>query len=394
MLNITDSILLLLENEDGVFLPTQSDTVKSVLVGAVLIDLSLAGRIDTDLESLIVLSETSTDNALMDEVLKRLARHSKTADTQHWIEALASDQTLSIPELALANLEQNQIIERKERKLLWFLRSRIYPTVDFDSKENVKLRMREVVLSNDVPDPTEAATACLVEACGLFPEIFSESELRQCRSRMQHLRPLDLIGRAVISRIAKIERQQILAARAKTARLQKLVLLLSVVGALAAAVTLLSPRIPIPDQFGPTLLELLWNDSTWQQWSGYILLGISLVGLMIIAALKNRLLNRFWNYSNWQLAHVALGLLCILILFTHTGFRLGDNLNALLMLFYLATLILGALTGIVISGVTQLRKKGVTLTRRMRVIPIRTHIAALLPLPALLVAHILIVYLY
>ena len=66
----------------------------------------------------------------------------------------------------------------------------------------------------------------------------------------------------------------------------------------------------------------------------------------------------------------------------------------MLMVFYLASLVLGALTGIVIGGVTQFKKMGFNLTRKMRIIPIRAHVIALLPLPALLITHILIVYLY
>ena len=330
----------------------------------------------------------------MDSVLARLAQHPQTADTQHWIETLASDPTLPIAELALASLEQSAVVKRKEKTLFWRFRRQAYPTVDFDSKEKVRARIQKVVRSDDIPDPSDAATACLTQACGLFSEIFSGAEIKQRRSRIEHLRLLDLIGREVISRIVRIERQQILAIRAKAARLLKLVLILSGLSGLAAGVTLLSPRVPIADQFGPTLLEQLWNDSIWQQWTGYLLLGVSLIGLLIVAALKNRLLQRFGNYCNWQLAHVVLGLVCILILFTHTGFRLGDNLNAMLMVFYLASLVLGALTGIVIGGVTQFKKMGFNLTRKMRIIPIRAHVIALLPLPALLITHILIVYLY
>ncbi len=394
MLTITDSILLLLENEDGIFLPTQSDTVKSVLAGAVLIDLSLADRIDTDLQTLMVLDETPTGNVLMDGILSKIAAHAETSDTQHWIKILSSDKSVTIQELALASLVQSGIVEQKDRKFLWLFHSRTFPTIDFESKENVKLRIRDVVLSDDIPHPADAALACLVDACGLFPEILSDLEIKQCRPRMKILRNLDLIGREVINRIAAIERKIIMAVRAQTARLQKLVLVLSIVGGLAAIATLLLPRVPIPDQFGPTRLELLWNDSLWQQWTGYLLLGLSFVGFLIVVLLKKRLLTRLGNYSKWQLAHVALGFFCVLILFAHTGFRLGANLNTMLMLVYLAALVLGGLTGILIGGASQLRKMGISLTRKMRMMPVRAHIIVLFPLPALLITHILIVYLY
>ena len=87
-----------------------------------------------------------------------------------------------------------------------------------------------------------------------------------------------------------------------------------------------------------------------------------------------------------------LSLACALALFAHTGFRLGANLNAALMGCYLAVLIFGALTGIATNGAAQLRKLGVA--PRLRAAPTKLHTAALYPLPALVVVHLLIVYLY
>ncbi len=394
MLTITDNILLLLENEDGIFVADQNEYINSVLAGAVLLDLSLSGRIDTDLNSLIVLDETPMGNVLMDRVLSEINAHSKSADTEHWIETLASSRSLPIQELALASLAQSGAVEQKDRNILWLFRSRTFQTTDLDSKEDIKVQIKDVVLSDNIPNPADAAIACLVDACGLLPEILSDSQIKQCQPRMKILRRLDLIGREVINRIASIERRQILKIRAQTARRQKANFVLSIIGCLFAVATLLSPRVPIPNQFGPTLLEYLWNDSLWQQWTGYLLLGFTLVGLLIVIVLKNRLLTRFGNYSTWQLTHILLGFVCVLTLFLHTGFRLGANLNTALMLFYLVALIAGALAGILIGGSSELRKWGVPVTKKMRMAPVKTHIVFLLPLPALLVVHILIVYLY
>ena len=82
----------------------------------------------------------------------------------------------------------------------------------------------------------------------------------------------------------------------------------------------------------------------------------------------------------------------MLLLFGHTGFRLGANLNAALMGCYVAALISGALAGISIHGASRLRSMG--MTPRLRAVPMRLHVVALFPLPALLVLHILVVYLY
>ncbi len=394
MLTIADSILLLMEDEDGTFLPTQSDTVTSILAGAILIDLALADRVDTDHEKLIVLDDTPTGNGLMDAVLAEIVSVAEIFDTPHWIERLSSSQSIPINQLALDSLVQNGIVQRQDRTFLWHFHSRTFPTINFESKDSVKRRIRDVVLSDEIPHPADAAAACLVDACGLLSEVLCESAIKQRRSRMNILRKLDLIGREVIKRIAAIERKAIMAARAHTARLHKRGLVLSAIGGLAALATLLIPRVPIPNQFEPTLYERLWNDAFWQQWTGYLLLGLSLIGFGMIILLKRRLLTRWGNYSGWQFAHIGLGVSCVVVLFAHTGFRLGDNLNAMLMVCYLASLIFGALTGMLTGGLSYLRKWKISLTRKTRLMPVRIHIAVLFPLPMLLIAHILIVYLY
>ena len=61
MLTFTEEIiLLLLGEEDGAFLPVNSNAFECALAGATLMDLAFALRIDTDLESLIVLNENPT----------------------------------------------------------------------------------------------------------------------------------------------------------------------------------------------------------------------------------------------------------------------------------------------------------------------------------------------
>ena len=60
MLTFTEEILLLLlGEEDGVFLPVNSSAFECALAGATLMDLAFALRIDTDLESLIGRNENS-----------------------------------------------------------------------------------------------------------------------------------------------------------------------------------------------------------------------------------------------------------------------------------------------------------------------------------------------
>ena len=194
--------------------------------------------------------------------------------------------------------------------------------------------------------------------------------------------------------IADIQRTIVHAARAQARRFRTLLLSLSIVGAVAAAATLLIPRIPVPDRFPPTVPERLWFDGLWQQWSGYLLLALSVAGLVIAFVIRKRLVPRIAGSHRWRLSHVVLGIACVLALFAHTGFRFGENVNAALMGFYLAVLLSGALAGIAIGGAQRLRRIGVGKAGKPLRVLLRVHVLALCPLPALLAVHILLVYLY
>lgn len=392
MLTFAEELVLLLTDEDGVLLPIRKDAFECALAGAVLMDLAFAWRIDTDLRALVVNDRTPTGNPVLDRILEKIAVHPETADTRTWIRDLSIDEADAIREQALAGLVARGVLERRDRRFPWVFRSPRHPAADGEAVRAIRLRIEHALHSGDVPDPRDVALIALLDACDILSDLFPAREIERCRPRIEQLRRMDLIGREVAGAIADIERTLALTVRSRSARFRRLLLHLSVAGGLAAVATLLAPRVPVPDRFGPSFFELLWFDGIWRQWSGYVLLGFSGAGLVAALRMKARPVLRTGASIRWRLAHVGFGVCCVLLLFGHTGFRLGANLNAALMGCYVAALISGALAGISTHGTSWLRRMGVT--PRLRVVPMRLHLAALFPLPALLIIHILVVYLY
>ena len=205
MLTFTEEIMLLMLDDDGLFLPIRGGAVEHVLVGAVLMDLAFANRIDTDPEKLLVIDSTPTGDSLLDVPLERLAKSGETMNTKGWVEVLAREQAAEIRQQAMNGLIGAGILEAKDEKFLWVFRSRRYPTIDGRAEREVKLRMEDVLLSDDMPDPRDIALICLVDACDILNDIFSEREMERVRPRIEQLRMMDLIGREVGSVIADIE---------------------------------------------------------------------------------------------------------------------------------------------------------------------------------------------
>ncbi len=135
-------------------------------------------------------------------------------------------------------------------------------------------------------------------------------------------------------------------------------------------------------------IDELWRDSFYKQFTGFSLLGASVLGLLL--SLRKRFdLMAFMTFNSWRLVHVSLGILCLLMLVLHTGFRMGDNLNLWLMINFTSLAFIGALAGIVIGWDKLL---GVKLYQRLRSWFTWGHIISFWPLPVLLGFHIVSVY--
>ena len=393
MLTFTEEILLLLGDEEGAFLPVDKHAFDCALAGAALLDLAFRYRIDTDLQALVVTDSAPTGMPMLDRILEKIVSRAEMVDAASWIRELSADDTETVREQALASLVKRGVLERKEESFLWIFRSVRYPTIDGEAVRGIKLRIEEA-LSDNIPDPRDVALLSLADACRILPDLFPDRKLDEAAPRIALLRKMDLIGREVAGTIANIQRMIVLAARAEAARFRKLRLTLAALGGAAAAVTLLAPRIPLPDSYGPNLLEHLWFDGIWRQWSGYLILGLAVAGLAVAIVIRKRLVTRIARSHRWRLSHFVLGVGCVLVLFAHTGFRLGSDLNAALMGCFLTVLLSGALAEICTGAPSRLRAVGIARPAKLRRHLMWLHVMAICPLPALLIVHILTAYRY
>lgn len=152
----------------------------------------------------------------------------------------------------------------------------------------------------------------------------------------------------------------------------------------------LSP-IPLSQTVSGFRYDLIWLDGFWKQVTGYTLLGLMFLALLLPLRKRVRALIRLGDYGAWRIIHTTLGVLSLLVLVSHTGFRLGFNLNKVLMLNMLTLAVTGALSGAVIA-----------LSHRLSPVSARclqvgwTCVHALLtwPLLVLVLFHILTVYRY
>ena len=138
-------------------------------------------------------------------------------------------------------------------------------------------------------------------------------------------------------------------------------------------------------------VEELWRSGLLKQISGYTLLCLSVFAATL--SLRKRFQQlKFGRYAIWRATHTVTGLLILALLFIHTGFRLGYNFNAWLMVAFGLLNLMGGLTGIFSGLEARTNSRVGAISRRLKPAAGVAHIALFWPIPLLVVFHILSVY--
>ncbi len=204
MLTFAEEMLLLaLDDQDGVIKPLPQSALKYALAGAVLMDLALHNRIDTDLQHLKVVNTAPTGDVILDETLNMIEAEKEAHPITHWLGQLVA-RSKDLQDRILYRLVDKGILKLENRKILWVFEARRYPLLDNREVKEVKTRLRELIMSDEIPDPRDVVLISLIDACALFDELFSEEELEKYRHRIELLAKMDLIGQEVARSIREI----------------------------------------------------------------------------------------------------------------------------------------------------------------------------------------------
>ena len=196
-LTFTEEIVLLaLDDKTGAQLPLPVTALGYGLAGAVLADLAMAGKIDTDAQQLTVLDPSPTGDPLLDPWLALITAETNPRSVAYWLSVLA-DRRQEIEQPALDRLIARGILKRQDKKILWVIGLRRYPTIDGHERTEVRTRLGQLILGEDLPDPRDATLLSLLRGCRLTDNIFDGPEFSARDERMATLAKMDLVGREV-----------------------------------------------------------------------------------------------------------------------------------------------------------------------------------------------------
>ena len=195
-------MLLMLDNATGRPIGLPAPAGDYAIATAILMQLSLDGRIDTDLERLMVTSQRPSGDPVMDEALTLITSSpgSGNRDSRHWIVELGR-KSEHFRGMVLDRLVAKGVLRREEGRFLWVFPDRRYPKGPAGEAEvkEVRARLREVLLENEIPDPQDALLIGLARAAGLIPLILSAAEQAKVGARVDQVADLEELGRTLSS---------------------------------------------------------------------------------------------------------------------------------------------------------------------------------------------------
>jgi hypothetical protein len=200
---LEEVVLLTIDPHSGCLRGDQQFSVPYALTGAALFDLALAGRIDTDVDSIHVLDRTPTGNHLQDQLLVELAAGAGSMSVRSWVEQTFRVRK-DLEDRALAQLVEHGLIRHEKTRRLWVIEVQRFPLVDGKPQRLVKERLAEAILGDGIPATRDIMLISLVAACGLLSLVLTPAQQEARQQRVETLSTLETISRSVSSAIASL----------------------------------------------------------------------------------------------------------------------------------------------------------------------------------------------
>ncbi|WP_106396304.1 GOLPH3/VPS74 family protein [Actinocorallia populi] len=206
-----DFLLLALHQEKGKPL-VSTLYVEYGLVGAVLAELALAGRIGFDKDKVLVLDPTPVGTPEEDAALARLAEEDKTRRAYWWAGKLRS----GLRQRALTRLVDAGVLDEERRTVLGVFPTTRHPEANPVPEQELRARLTSV-LHGAPADVRDAALLSIVQACRLNRAAFPDIDKKQFKNRVESFAEDNEVGEVVRKTIQQIEGMMVAVMVAATA---------------------------------------------------------------------------------------------------------------------------------------------------------------------------------
>ncbi|NJL58008.1 GPP34 family phosphoprotein [bacterium] len=200
-----DLILLALNPETGKTRFSFYAALEYGLVGSLLLDLVLQGKLEIDSDNRVIgASAGSTGDEFLDQRLSEVLASSRPRTARFWVTRWRRRYRWFQP-IVLQNLVDLGVLERQEQRILGLFPTRRYFLTDESIQREIVQQVRAAVLEGIGLNSRMVALISLMQASHLTDAVFRPEERPEARSRIKAIAEEELVGKAVSKAIFRIQ---------------------------------------------------------------------------------------------------------------------------------------------------------------------------------------------
>ncbi|MBN8564444.1 MAG: GPP34 family phosphoprotein [Leptolyngbya sp. UWPOB_LEPTO1] len=209
-----DLILLALNPQTGKTRFSWYSALDYGLVGSLLLDLVLQGKLEIDNDNRVIGAISAlrnpagitgnTGNEFLDQRLSEVLASSRPRTARFWVTRWRR-RYLGIQTIVLQNLVDLGVLERQEQRILGLFPTQRYFLTDESIQREIVQQVRAAVLEGIGLNSRMAALISLMQASHLTDAVFTPEERPEARSRIKAIAEGELVGKAVSKAIFTVQ---------------------------------------------------------------------------------------------------------------------------------------------------------------------------------------------
>ena len=188
MLTLFEELFLLTIHEDkGTIIGSFEDNLEAGLVGAIMAELALQGKLGLkDDQRIGLLDSSPTGDDILDQALEEINAEKKERKIAYFLGKLFKKAKKLVSRLT-QRLVQKGVVSQEEDRLLWVISDSAPSDQNASAKYLMKNRLRALVLTSAQPEPREIALLNLIRACGFLDLVFVRDERKLASRRIYEM---------------------------------------------------------------------------------------------------------------------------------------------------------------------------------------------------------------
>jgi molybdopterin-dependent oxidoreductase alpha subunit len=205
MLSYSDQFFLLtIDPVSGRLYPIPEQIMHLTLAGALLFEASFNSVINDDWEQLTVLKTSETGIPALDEALRCLQIFEQSIPLNKAIAIVAAHGS-TLSKMVWDSLHKRGVVTQKKQTIYYEKSKQEYFSPSLPIVVDIHNKIREVIISNEIPDFELPPLVSLIEAAGLTKYILKSEEKERQKERISWLAGMESLGREIIRSVRALE---------------------------------------------------------------------------------------------------------------------------------------------------------------------------------------------